>query len=80
MLSEPERNFHPVVFECIDAEFIRKVALRTNGGAGPSGADAGFWKRICTSSQLASDDLCTSLALVAKTIATMWICGSKWSG
>ena len=70
VLSEPERDFHPVVFECIDAEFIRKAALRTNGGAGPSGADASFWKRICTSFQLASDDLCASLALVAKKIAT----------
>ena len=67
VLSEPERDFHPVVFECIDAEFIRKAALRTNGGAGPSGADASFWKRICTSFQLPSDDLCASLALVATT-------------
>ena len=73
VLSEPERDFHPVVFECIDAEFIRKAALRTNGGAEPSGADASFWKRICTSFQLASDDLCASLALVAKKIATTYV-------
>ena len=73
VVAEPERDLHPVVFECIDAESIWKAALRTNSGAGPSGADASFWKQICTSSQLASDDLCASLALVAKKIATTYV-------
>ena len=70
VLSERERDFHPVIFDCLDAEVIRKVALKTQGGAGPSGADASFWKRICTSFQTVSDELCASMALVAK--KTCW--------
>ena len=58
VLSERERDFHPVIFDCLDAEAICKAALKTQGGAGPSGADASFWKRICTSFQTVSDELC----------------------
>ena len=31
-------DFHPILFESIDAEVIRNSALRTQGAAGPSGA------------------------------------------
>ena len=31
---------HPVIFESIDADLIRSVALQTEGAAGPSGIDA----------------------------------------
>ena len=51
-----------------------------HGGAGPSGADANFWRRICTSVQQVSDDLCTSLALVAKKIATTYVDPKGLSG
>ena len=73
ILSEGEGDFHPVVFDCLDADLIRKAALKTNGAAGPSGADANFWKRICTSFEIVSDDLCTSLALVAKKISSTYV-------
>ena len=73
VLSERERDFHPVIFDCLDAEVIHKVALKTQGGAGPSGADASFWKRICTSFQTVSDELCASMALVAKKISTSYV-------
>ena len=66
VLSEPERDFHPVSFDCIDAESIWKAALQKNGVARPSGADDSFWKWIYTSFQLASDDICASFALVEK--------------
>ena len=36
-------------FDSIDSENIRKAALKTRGGAGPSGPDADGWKRIFTS-------------------------------
>ena len=73
VLSERERDFHTVIFDCLDAEVIRKVALKTQGEAGPSGADASFWKRICTSFQTVSDELCASMALVAKKISTSYV-------
>ena len=37
-------DFHPILFESIDAEVIRNSALRTQGAAGPSGADAMLWR------------------------------------
>ena len=32
--SEP---YHPIIFDAIDGEYIRKTALKVDGGAGPSG-------------------------------------------
>ena len=46
---------HPVLF---DGPFIRSVALRMDGAAGPSGVDAAGWKRMCTSFSAHSADLC----------------------
>ena len=74
VLSGHERDFHPVIFDCLDVEAIHKTALKTQGGgAGPSGADANFWKRICNSFQTVSDDLCASMTLVAKKISTSYV-------
>ena len=80
VLSEREGDFHPVIFDCLDAEAIHKAALKTQGGAGPSGADATFWKRTCTSFRTVSDDLCASLALVAKKISTSYVDPEGLSG
>ena len=60
---------HPVIFDSIDALSIKQAALRANGAAGPSGADAQAWKRFATSFGVASD-LCSALACVARKIAT----------
>ena len=76
VLNKQERDFHPIVSDCIDAKSIQKAVLRTRAGAGPFGADTSFWKRICTSFPLVSNDLCASLALVAKKFHP--ICLSKW--
>ena len=61
---------HPVIFDSIDALSIKQAALRANGAAGPSGADAQAWKRFATSFGWPSDDLCSALACVARKIAT----------
>ena len=63
-------SFHPVIFESLARALIRNAALRTRGAAGPSGLDAFGWRRLCTSFQRASDDLCCSLALVARKLYT----------
>ena len=63
-------RFHPVIFEALDGALICNAALRTRGAAGPSGLDAFGWRRLCTSFQQASDDLCCSLALVARKLCT----------
>ena len=64
---------HPVIFSSIDGNAIRKAALCTNGAAGPSGLDARQWRRMCTSFGSQSDDLCTSLAAVARRIASEFV-------
>ena len=64
---------HPVIHERIDANSIRSAALRTNGAAGLSGLDAHCWRRMCTSFKSASNDLCHSLALLAKRLCTTFV-------
>ena len=54
----------------VQSSCIRSAALRTKGAAGPSGLDAYCWQRMCTSFKAASNDLCHSLALFAKCLAT----------
>ena len=65
--------FHPVIFERLTGVSIRNAALHTKGSAGPSGIDSFGWKRLCTSFKNISDDLCFSLALVARKLCTMYV-------
>ena len=62
LLSDNPLDCHPVLFEAIDASLIRSTSLRTTTTtAGPSGLDALYWRRLCTSFKSASLDLCNSL-------------------
>ena len=53
----------------LNAEAIRKAALKTSGAAGPSGLDAHAWRRLCSSFK-SSSDLCSALASVGKRLCT----------
>ena len=65
---------HPIVFDQLDAICIRRAAvLRTSGAAGPSGLDAAAWRRMCTSFQRASSDLCDALSAVARKLCTTFV-------
>ena len=64
---------HPVIYDRIDASWIRSAALNTKGAAGPSGLDAHCWRRLCTSFHSTSQDLCHSLALLAKRLCTSFV-------
>ena len=66
-------DFHPILFESIDAEVIRNSALRTQGAAEPSGAGAMLWRRFCTAFGLKSNDLCSALAACAWRICTTYV-------
>ena len=66
----PTHDPHPVVFDCINGDLIRSMALRCQGSAGPSGVDAAEWKPLCSSFKKASSDLCHSLALVARRLCS----------
>ena len=71
--SSEAPQIHPVVFDQITASSIRSAALRTKGAAGPSGIDAHCWRRLCTSFKAASDDLCHSLALLARRLCVSFV-------
>jgi hypothetical protein len=52
-------DVHPVVIDKIDAKCIRTAALNTFGAGGPSRTDARHcWRRLCTSYNKSSDELC----------------------
>lgn len=68
------QNLHPIIFDGITPEAIRKSVLKTTGSAGPSGVDAAMvWRRLCTAFGQQSDDLCSALALVAQRICTTYV-------
>ena len=72
MLSEVPERTHPVKFELIDAEMIRKAAMKTRGGSGLSGLDADGWMRNFLSKNFveSSSGLCQTLAKVTEKLYT----------
>ena len=73
MLPDKPEEIHPIKFDSIGAKNVRKAALRTRGGAGPSGLDADGWKRIFASNQSghSTDDLCKTFAEVIKKLGAV---------
>ena len=65
---------HPVAYRAIDAHSTRTVAPHTFGAGGsPSGTDATCWRRLCTSFEKPTDDLCHAIALVTKICSSLLI-------
>ena len=55
LLPDTPIQIHPIRFEEIDSEQIRQSALKTRGGAGPSGLDGDGWRRILTSNSFGTE-------------------------
>ena len=70
MLPDKPEEIHPIKFDSIDAENVRKAALKTRGGAE---LDADGWKRIFTSNQFVDNtgDLCKTFGEVIKKLCTV---------
>ena len=68
LLPDVPENIHPIIFEKIDSEAVRKAALKTKGGSGPSGMDGDGWRRIFVGSTFgqSSVDICKSFASVIR--------------
>ena len=73
MLPDKPEEIHPIEFDSIDAENVRKAALKTRVTAGPSGLDADGWKRIFALNQFgdSTDDLCKTFPEVIKKLCTV---------
>ena len=52
LLTGVPQDVHPMMFTGIDEEMIRKAAIKTKGGSGPSAMDADGWRRILMFKQL----------------------------
>ena len=61
--------YHPAVFDKISAILVRKHAVKTHGGAGPSGLDANEWRRLFSAFGQTSTKLCKIVAKFAKRLA-----------
>ena len=57
-----------IIFDGVNADFVRKCVIKNKGLHGPSGLDADFWSKILCNSTYGygSDDLCHAIALLAQ--------------
>ena len=62
----------PILFNCIDANLVRRAAKLTRGSAGPSGIDSESWGRILVSKHFKSAGtyLCASFSRFTRVLAT----------
>jgi len=72
LLPDTTEYVHPIKFEGIDEECIRKATIKTRGGSGPSGMDADGWRRIILSNCFgeSSNEFCKALATATKKLCT----------
>ena len=60
----------PIVFDELTGDVMRRAALATQGAAGPSMGDSYMWRCLLVSFKDASNDLCDTVADVARRLAT----------
>ena len=75
IIDKVPEEIHPIEFDGIDGESIRKATIKTKGGAGPSGMDADGWRHLLISKNFkeANEELREQLAICTKKLAT-----EKW--
>ena len=73
LLQGPKRQILSIVYEDIDEDLVKKAAIKTKGGCGPSGLDAESWCRILVSNQFGTSalDLQTSIANFVKCLCNI---------
>ena len=72
LLNGPLQNIHPVKFQSVDEEMIRKAMIRTKWDSGPSGIDADGWRRILASNKFgsSSSDLRKAFSNIVRKLCT----------
>ena len=72
LLTGVPQDVHLIMFAGLDEEMIRKAAIKTNGGSGPSTMDTGGWRRILCSNNFSDTnvDLRKAIANFIKKICT----------
>ena len=66
------KNKKSLIFDGVNADLVRKSAIRTKSSHGLSGLDADFWSKILCNSIFGnvSDDLCHALAFLARMLCS----------
>ena len=79
MLHGPFNHVNEIIFDGVNADLVKKCAIRTKGSHGPSGLDADFWSKTPCNSTFgnASDDLCHTIALLARMLCFEELVDSK---
>ena len=54
ILQGQKNQIHSIAYEDIDEDLVKKVAIKTKEGCGPSGLDANNWYRILVSNKFGS--------------------------
>ena len=72
LLPDEVQNIHPITYEDITAEKVRKAAINTKGGSGPSGLDVDDWRRVLASNCFGDSlsDLCRAIASFTKKLCS----------
>ena len=72
LLTGVPQEVHPIKFAVIDEEMIRKAAIKTKGGSGPSAMDVDEWRWILCSNNFgdANVNLRKAIAIFIKKICT----------
>jgi hypothetical protein len=66
----PPPDLDPIVFEAIHGKNIKAIALKTDGAPGVSQLDDITWHKMVSSFKQTSLELCNSVALMARRLAT----------
>ena len=60
LLKDTPEQVYPIKFDTIDADLVKKSAVRTRGGAESSGLDADGWRKILIAKHEVIKKLCTA--------------------
>ena len=79
MWHGPFNQLNEIIFDGINADLMRKYAIRTKGSHGPSGLDAKSWSKILCNSTCgnASDNLCHAITLLVRMLCSEKLVGPK---
>ena len=72
MLHGSFNHVNEIIFDGVNADLVRKCAIRTKVSHGPSGLDANFWSKILYNSTFGntSDNICHAIALLARMLCS----------
>ena len=68
--GEMPESLHPVFYEKLNGELVKKCTLRTRGAAGVSQQEDALWHKMVTGYKDSSASLCNAVALLARRLAT----------